>query len=122
MKKLLLVVLTWMVLAGESRAEDAPAGTMDAESGMITRTVERVCRIGFRIRGWMLASVIQEGMTDEQVCNIIGVEPGISTGGRAGYTSFYLVSGISVSYRLERTAAGIRFYRVSKVSCFLFLD
>jgi hypothetical protein len=75
MKKLLLVVLTSIVLVDASRAEDAPAGTTDAEPGMVTATVRQVRKVAYRLTGRVLASFIMKGMDHEQVRRILEMPP-----------------------------------------------
>jgi hypothetical protein len=114
MKKLLLVVLAWMVLGGANRAEDAPAGTLDAEPGMVTLAAQHIQRAKCWLAGRFLACFIEKGMDLEQVRLIIGNHAIPSGGvGRASY--YYPNLRITVRFVLDSNAARDCWYRMTDI-------
>jgi len=119
MKKLLLVVLAWMVLAGASRAQEGRAGDWPAEvvvpePGMVTLAVRNAHAVAYRLAGRVLRSLITDDMNREKVARILGEPDQVGAG-----LSIYKKLGIIVCYDSARNAAGDRREGVTTV---FFLD
>ena len=114
MKKLLLVMLTWMVLAGVSRAEDVPTGTMDAGPGVVTLVAQHVQKAKRWLAGRVLACFIEKGMDLEQVRQIIG-NHAIPSGSPGRLRFYYPDLRITVSFATDYNAAGHGCYRMSGI-------
>jgi hypothetical protein len=121
MKNLLLVVLTWMVLAGASRAQDGrragdfPAAVIAPEPGMVTLAVEKVRTVAYRLAGRALGSLVATGMNDEQVEKILGKFNGGA--GVIGCCTWYHYRelDLTVVYEVDVTATGIVFSHVREL-------
>ena len=126
MRKLLLVVLAWMVLAGASgaqdglRAGDFPAAVVPPEPGIVTLAIQKTRMFAYRLAGRMLGSPARNGMTEEEVEQILGM-PDVKVGGLARHTSYYLDWGISVGFTVEVNATG-RFGRATGIAYSPLLD
>ena len=109
MKKLLLVVLAWMVLAGASRAQDGriagdgPAEVMVPEPGMVTLAVRNAHAAAYRLAGQLLGNFITDGMSRQQVRRILG-KPDVEDLAIDTYKNL----GIHACYGSVRNAAGDR--------------
>ena len=143
MKKFLLAVVAVTLFAGAGRAEvvagqegvvpvlpvivelpppprvasAAPEVAAQTEFGPDTvwRAVRDARRVVLHIKGRMLGSRIQNGMTTKQVEQIMGCERSKTSGDPRGCDTLYLDLGLWVSFRREVAAAGEFFYVVASV-------
>ena len=138
MKKIMLAIVTVTLLAGAGRAETVagqdvnvpvlvfvlppPLLVHDAAQtvgpGTVTRVVYDAQRIICRLKGRMLGSLIQNGMTLEQVERIVGCSPSV-----CNFDVVYFDGlGLRVSFRLKTSAVGARFLEAESVSYYSFLN
>jgi hypothetical protein len=120
MAKLLLAALTVAtVMAGAGRSEDAGAPA-EEKAGRVTLALQKTREVASRLRGRVLGSLVRNGMTDEQVTEILGIPGGIFVSGCSA-TSCYFDLGVNVHTRWQRDAENEDNFFVSGVSfCPLF--
>src|SRR4051812_8566828 len=112
MKKLLLVVLAWSMLAGESRAEGPPAS--GEGPGLVTLAVKQTRDVSYRLAGLAIGLQLVQGMSQEQIERVLGCPDDFALAAPC-VQHIYSKLKLVVDYREVQSAAGVFYMEVARV-------